>query len=146
VGSSQDVCHREAAGSRVDLDGASGVEYAVVEQGVERWGVLAVDAFFVDVEVGEERLVEQAAELSACGEVGGMAVARQVERCGQVRFDRVELCAGSAEAFFDTGDAFLLASNEIHRDCAAVDGFQELWRLAVRFAFSLDRCTDDLGR
>jgi hypothetical protein len=42
----------------------------------------------------------QSADVSACGEVGGVAVASEVERCGQVRFDLVELCAGSAEPLF----------------------------------------------
>jgi hypothetical protein len=33
------------------LDGTSGVEYIMVEQGVERWGVLTGDAFLpLDVE------------------------------------------------------------------------------------------------
>jgi hypothetical protein len=57
VGSSQDVGHRDAACLGVGLDGPPGIEYLIVKQGVERWGVLAVDAFLVDVEVGEECLV-----------------------------------------------------------------------------------------
>jgi len=75
-------------------------------------------------------LVEQSADVSASGEIGGVAVASGVERCGKVGIDRDKLRTGNAEPLFDAGelagDVFLLAGDEVQRDGAAVYGFEEL--------------------
>ncbi|MGA5342484.1 hypothetical protein ACPCK3_25980 [Streptomyces griseoincarnatus] len=51
------------------------VQDVTVEQGVEWFGVLAVDAVVVDHEVREERLVEQSAELRIGRQVRSVTVA-----------------------------------------------------------------------
>lgn len=58
-GPSEDVGHGDLAGLAVGLDGSASIKGVWVEEGVEGFGVVAVEAVVVDVEVGEERLVEQ---------------------------------------------------------------------------------------
>jgi hypothetical protein len=57
-GSSEEVSHRDLAGPWVGLDGSSSVEDVVTQEGVERFGVIVPYPIVIDVEVGEERLVE----------------------------------------------------------------------------------------
>jgi hypothetical protein len=55
----QDVGHGDLAGFLVGLDGSSGVEDLFVQEGVKRLGVVMPYPVLIDVEVSEERLVEQ---------------------------------------------------------------------------------------
>ena len=57
----QDVGHGDLAGLAVGQDGSPGVEDVLAQEGVKWLGVVMPYPIVVDVEVGEERLVEQPA-------------------------------------------------------------------------------------
>ena len=104
-------------------------------------GLLVVEAdtegpaafVFVDVDLGEERLVEQAPSGIVCLEVGGVAVAGEVEGFGQELLGAIEVGGGSVQVSLDAGelagDAVLLGLEEIEGYGAGVVSVQELLAL-----------------
>jgi hypothetical protein len=64
-----------------------------------------------------------------------VAVLRKVERSCEVGLDLLELDGRAGEAFLDAGelgrDGLLLGCDQVHRDCAAVDGLDELLLLGL---------------
>jgi hypothetical protein len=131
----QYVRHRDEPSIAVSLDGTSSVQHRRIEERSERFGVGALHVtLLIDHEMGEERLVEQAAELWGCCSVGCVTVPSQIQRPGEVRLDRGGFRSGSTQPLLDrrqlAGDAFLLPCDEVHRHGTAVDRFDQL--LTVR--------------
>nr|WP_256363045.1 hypothetical protein [Streptomyces sp. TRM70350] len=115
------------------------IQDVAVEQCVERFGVLAVDTVLVDHEVREERLIEQPAQLRIGGQVRNVTVTGKVEGAYEVGLDGIERCRSRAEPSLDSGqlvgDALLLAGDEVHRDCTAVDRFEQFLPLCGELRF-----------
>ena len=100
----QDVGHGDLASLWAIQDGSSGVEDLFTQEGAKRLGVVMPYAIVVDVEVVEEG------------------------------FDLVERRCGGVDSFLDgrqlAADALLLGGDEVERDRAAEDSFNQFLPLS----------------
>jgi hypothetical protein len=95
--SANDVCHGDEFSLAVGLlqPGQGGWG----EHGVERSGVHHLDAVLIDVEMGEQRLVQQPA-VGRCGsQVVGVAVKSQGKHATEVGFNLIEGSGGGAQTW-----------------------------------------------
>ncbi|WP_157931512.1 hypothetical protein [Mycobacteroides abscessus] len=107
------------------------VRKLVTEQSSERFSQIAMDAFVVDVDPGEDGLVEQATDLLAtgnvdCPDVRTVAVHGVVEGTHHGKLELLELHGGGSQTFGDfseaAGNAVLFSLEQIERYSLGVVG------------------------